>query len=148
MRWLLAPACLAALALPSAALAGPQSVFPPVGPTGAPGLGISTMAINAAQHLIITFTDGSTQDAGAVAPIPAIIATPGAVGSATVPMPQKAATGWACSVNDLTTTSAAVAISKEVATTTTSVTVAVFSDAMAPSTWGSSDVLQLNCRPY
>jgi hypothetical protein len=56
--------------------------------------------------------------------------------------------GWACHVNDITTKGANVATTQVTATSTTSVTVQNYSDAMATHDWTDSDVLQFQCTGY
>jgi hypothetical protein len=56
--------------------------------------------------------------------------------------------GWACQVNDVSTTSATVFYTKQTATTTTSVTVGNYTTAGAAGAWASGDVLQFICAGY
>lgn len=71
----------------------------------------------------------------------------GTASTGVVTMPA-ATTGWACYVNDLSTTSATVFVTKVTATTTTSVTVGNFSSAGTAAAWASGDVLQFQCSGY
>lgn len=43
-----------------------QDMGPVVGPAGANGRGVTSFAINSADHLIVTYSDGSTQDVGQI----------------------------------------------------------------------------------
>lgn len=57
-------------------------------------------------------------------------------------------TAWACYVNDKTTTSSTVFMTKVTASTTTSVTVGNFNTSGAAAAWVASDVLQFQCTGY
>lgn len=56
--------------------------------------------------------------------------------------------GWTCAANDETTTSATVFMTKQIASTTASVTVANFNTSAAQAAWAASDVLHLSCFAY
>lgn len=75
------------------------------------------------------------------------VGTGGSATTGVVTMPAATA-GWACSVNDVTTTSATVFITKQTATTTNSVTVGNFTTAGIAGAWVASDVLQFMCAAY
>ena len=56
--------------------------------------------------------------------------------------------GWACSANDLTTTSTSVFLQKETATTTTTATFVNYSDTATAAVMTAGDVLQFRCSGY
>lgn len=75
------------------------------------------------------------------------VGTGGIASTGVLTMPAAAA-GWACHVNNLTSISATVTLTKVTATTTTSVTIGNYTDVSAAGPWNASDVLQLQCAAY
>jgi hypothetical protein len=59
-----------------------------------------------------------------------------------------AATGWHCVADDLTTQSATVFYTHQIATSTTTATIANFNTAGAQAAWVASDVLRVSCFAY
>ncbi len=59
-----------------------------------------------------------------------------------------ATAGWNCFANDITTQSTAVAYTKQTASSTTSATLANFSDIAVAGPWVDSDVLAVSCFAY
>jgi len=75
------------------------------------------------------------------------VGTGGVATSGVLTMPATT-TAWACSVNDKTTTSSTVFMTKVTASTTTSVTVGNFNTSGAAAAWAAGDVLQFQCAGY
>lgn len=75
------------------------------------------------------------------------VGTGGTSTSGTVTLPA-APHGWICIVNDVTTTSATVFMTKQTASTTTSVTIGNFNTSGAAAAWVASDVLNLSCKQF
>jgi hypothetical protein len=76
------------------------------------------------------------------------VGTGGLASSGVLTMPA-ARTGWACQFQDVTTHSALVAFTFKTAGTTTSVSLANFSDVLAlGSPWGAGDVIEGQCAAY
>lgn len=75
------------------------------------------------------------------------VGTGGTATSGVITMPA-AAHGWACQVNDITTTSSTVFVTKETANTTTSVTVGNFTTAGVAGAWAASDILYFICSGF
>jgi hypothetical protein len=65
----------------------------------------------------------------------------------TITLPE-AVNGWACSASNLKTTSAAVFMTKQVATTRTSASFANYSSAGTEGAWNAGDILSINCQGY
>lgn len=63
----------------------------------------------------------------------------------TLTMPTAAAHGWVCSANDVTTTTPDTYLTKETATTTSTVTFTVYSDVSNVSSWEDNDDIQISC---
>lgn len=57
-----------------------------------------------------------------------------------------AANGWACSGDDLTTQSTTVFVLKQIASSTTTATIANYNTAGAQAAWVASDILSIQCR--
>lgn len=75
------------------------------------------------------------------------VGTGGAASTGIVGLPA-ATTGWACSVNNLTTNDATHLLTKQTATTTTTVTVGNYTTAGVAGAWAASDILQFQCTGY
>lgn len=72
------------------------------------------------------------------------VGTGGSAATGVVGLPA-ATTGWNCFATDITTTSAAVSQTKMTGSTTTSVTLANYTDLSASGPWAASDILAVNC---
>ena len=55
--------------------------------------------------------------------------------------------GWVCTVTDITTQSATVFITKQIGSSTTSVTIANFNTSGAQAPWAANDILSVSCAP-
>ena len=75
------------------------------------------------------------------------VGTGGTANSGVVGLPT-ATTGWNCFVNDLTTTSTSVFLTKQTASTTTSATLTNYSTAAAATAWAASNILAVSCFAY
>lgn len=75
------------------------------------------------------------------------VGTGGTASSGVVTLPA-ATTGWSCSVSDITTQSTSVFLTKQTASTTTSVTVTNYNTAGAATAWVASDKLNFNCMAF
>lgn len=91
------------------------------------GTGASVMQNNGTATFLIGVGTGGT-------------ATNGVIGLS------QAANGWDCACQDVTTQSSSVFITKEIAYTTTSCTIANFNTTGAQAAWGATD--QLSCRAF
>ena len=98
-------------------------------PTISSGFGTSPSVVNGYD------TQGFTLNVG----------TGGTASSGVIAMNSTAAHGWGCTINNLSSTSAAVSYTKVTGTSTTTVTIGNFSDVSAPGPWNAGDVLQLKC---
>lgn len=76
------------------------------------------------------------------------VGTGGVASTGVIAMPAAPSTGWACHINNLSSQSATVTLTKVTATTTTSITIGNYTDVSASGPWNASDVLQLQCLPY
>lgn len=73
------------------------------------------------------------------------VGTGGTATSGVIAMGATAANGWACSTNDITTASTSVFLTKETASTTTTVTIGNFNTAGAATAWVASDKVAMSC---
>jgi hypothetical protein len=73
------------------------------------------------------------------------VGTGGTATSGVVNFPHAASLGWSCSGSDLTTQSSTVFVLKQIASTTTSATLANFNTAGAQAAWVAGDTLALQC---
>lgn len=71
--------------------------------------------------------------------------SPQTVGTITMPA---ATNGWNCFATDITTNSTLVFVTKQTATTTTSVTLGNFGDNAAAGDWVANDILAVSCFAY
>lgn len=74
------------------------------------------------------------------------VGTGGTAATGVVGLPA-AANGWNCSANDITTTSTAIYMTKQTASTTTSATFSGFGTA-AGAPWVAGDILSISCSAY
>ena len=75
------------------------------------------------------------------------VGTGGTATSGVITMPA-ATTGWNCNANDITTTSATVFMTKQTASTTTSVTIGNFNTSGAAAAWVASDKINMTCVAF
>lgn len=75
------------------------------------------------------------------------VGTGGTAASGVIGLPT-AAHGWTCAANDETTTSATVFISKQIASTASSVTISNYNTSGAPAAWTASDIVHVQCMAY
>jgi hypothetical protein len=75
------------------------------------------------------------------------VGTGGTANSGVVTMPV-ATNGWSCSVSDVTTASTSVFLTKQIASTTTSVTVTNYNTAGTATAWTASDKLNFLCLAF
>lgn len=75
------------------------------------------------------------------------VGTGGTASSGVIGLPA-ATNGWSCSVADVTTQSTSVFLTKQTASTTTSVTVTNYNTAGAATAWVASDKLNFLCMAY
>jgi hypothetical protein len=75
------------------------------------------------------------------------VGTGGAASSGVIGLP-KAETGWHCTANNITTNTATVFMTKQTASTTTTVTIGNFNTSGAPAAWAASDTLLVSCFAF
>lgn len=75
------------------------------------------------------------------------VGTGGTSQTGVITMPT-ATTGWNCQFTDITTTSTTVAVTKQTASTPTSVSVASFTNLYVASAWAASDKIRAMCAAY
>lgn len=75
------------------------------------------------------------------------VGTGGTASSGTITMPT-AANGWSCSANDVTTVSTSVFLTRQTASTATSVTITNYNTAGAATAWVASDKINMQCMAF
>lgn len=75
------------------------------------------------------------------------VGTGGAAGSGSVNLPT-ASTGWNCFANNVTSMSSSNFLTKQTASTTTSVTFTNYSTSGTAAAWAASDILEVVCAAY